>query len=308
MSGWLVDCILAHRPQTSGYEATVMPGCIFRRHQPHLKFKYKIYPQIRLTGTIGIGLEGKIRSLLAFLLQLVEALGVVLDGNFKVGILVGLVAIFLVSLDRRKAGLALLFHLVEFWLDFSHHLFDDWISRIHATGEIELLHGPGNVAVLHQLFRLVAVGGDLFVALQLGDFLLHALQVGVGRLNSKAAFQSLDAVVEVVELLVGDRQAEVPLDKVLVRLDTGASGIGHFIVLVKLLVASGHVGPVAGDVGIEGSRFLVFLDGLGKLARLEKFIALGFDGFGLWVWHGDKNVDLSKLVVGGETVGTLAVL
>ena len=290
MSGWLVDCILAHRPQTSGYEATVMPGCIFRRHQPHLKFKYKIYPQIRLTGTIGIGLEGKIRSLLALLLQLVEAFGVMLNGVFKVGILVGLVAAFLVSFDGREACLALFLHLVILWLDFVHNFLDMWVSRVHSTGELELFHGPCDIAAVEQLRRFVAIGGDLFVALQLGDVLFHFLQVRIGGLNGETTFQGLDAVVEVIELLVRDSQAKVALDKVLVRFDTRTSGIGHFIVLVKLFVASGHVGPVARDVGIEGSRLLVLGNRFLVFARFEKFIALGFDGFGLWVWH-DGEID-----------------
>ena len=230
-------------------------------------------------------LEGELGQLLALLLEVVQALGVLLDGALEVGGLVLLVSLLLVHLGTGQAGLALGLHLLVAGLDLGHHPLDVGVAGVEAAGQLEGLVGAGDVRALHLLVGLAAVGGDLLPALELGNVLLHLLEVGVGRLDGQAALQGLDAPLQVVEALLGGRQAEVSLDEVLVGLDARAGGLGHLLVVAELFVAGGHVGPVGGHSGIDGGGGVVLLDGLGVLAGLEEGVALGLDGFCLSVWH-----------------------
>ncbi len=60
------------------------------------------------------------------------------------------------------------------------------------------------------------------------------------------------------------------------------------VVLLDFFVARGHVGPVGGDVGVDGGGFLVFGNGGGVLSVFEEFVSFGFEGFGFGMtWHGE---------------------
>lgn len=237
------------------------------------------------SGAVGVSLERELGQLLPLLLEIVQALGVLLDGCLEVGILVLLVALLLVRLGAGEAGFALGLHLLPAGLDLAHHALNVGIAGVETAGQFQSLVRTGDVSALHLLIGLAAVGGDLLPALELGNVLLHLLEVGVGRLDGEAALQGLDATLQIVHALLGGGQTEVSLDEVLVGLDARARGFAHLLVVAELFVTGGHVGPVGRDGGIDGGGGVVLLNGLGILAGLEEGVTLALDGFCLSVRH-----------------------
>mmetsp|Transcript_23624 Transcript_23624/g.49877 ORF Transcript_23624/g.49877 Transcript_23624/m.49877 type:complete len:245 (-) Transcript_23624:87-821(-) len=232
--------------------------------------------------------RGQIGVFLATPLQPVEAFRVVFDGHFEIRRLVRIIPAFFVHLVHREGRLALPFQPLELGLDARHHPLDVGVAGVETRCQLERLERPRNVTVLHLVLRLATEGGDLLGALELRQVLLHLFEVGVGGVDGQAGFQGFDAAFEVVLGLEGRGEAEVALDEGFVGLDAGAGGGFHFFVVRDLFVAGGHVGPVGGDVGVDGGGFLVFGDGGFVAAFFEVFVAFGFEGFCSWVaWHGD---------------------
>ncbi|KAL7551336.1 hypothetical protein ACHAWF_014529, partial [Thalassiosira exigua] len=229
-------------------------------------------------GPVGVGLDGEVGLALAAALESLDAFGVVVDGDCVA-----------VSRPREEVRgengscAEKRFHPLVLGLHPSHHPLDVGISRVQPTRQLQRLVRPRDVPVGHLLLALPNVRGHGLPPLELGEVALHPLEVGVGRVHGQPGFEGLDAPLEVVLRLERRRESEVSLDEVLVGLDARPGGFFHGVVVGQLFVARGHVGPVRGDVRVDGRGVAVLGDGRAVVSGLEVLVALGLEGFGAGV-------------------------
>ncbi|EJK68820.1 hypothetical protein THAOC_09964, partial [Thalassiosira oceanica] len=224
-------------------------------------------------GPVRVRLHGQVGHGLALALQAGEAFGVVFDGDWDAsGRGEG------TSLGSRATNVATRLLQVDATLDSRHHPLEVRVPSIQSARQFDGFECSSNVAVRHLLLAFSDVGSHRLTALQFREVLLHALQVGIGRVHGQARLERLDTAFQVIFGLERRGQAEVTLDERLIGLDARAGGVLHFIVAADLFVAGRHVGPVGGHIWVDRGGLLVLGNCRLVISGLEVLVALCLEG------------------------------
>lgn len=244
------------------------------------------------------------RELAALVGDGTESLGVRLDGSLKIGILELRVALLLHALLAIQASNAVLLGALVQGAHTVHQLSEGGVGGVKTQGAVDGLVGPGVVLAAQLALGQLHSRLHLLHAVRLLELPEHLLEVGVGRLDAEAALHGFQGVVDVVEVLQGQGEAEVTLHEAAVRDDAAATVLRGLVPLSKggiartntgtsneslhgceslllMITVRIHVLSIIPSVGEEGNIGGVGLDGLGVLGDglavvlgLEEVVAL----------------------------------
>eukprot|EP00804_Cyclotella_cryptica_P000247 CCRYP_010190-RA/>CCRYP_010190-RA protein AED:0.35 eAED:0.35 QI:17/1/1/1/0/0/2/542/218 len=209
------------------------------------------------------------------------------NGSLKIRVFESLITAFLVHLVGAEAGLALSFQAFVLGFDLRHHPLDVRVSGVQSGGEFESFVGSRNISVGHLLIAFADVSGHSFATLKFGQVLLHLFQVSILRVNGESTLQGFDAPFQIVFGFQSRGQSEVTLNECLICLNAPSCRFFHLIIILQFFEASGHVGPIGWNIGVDRGGFFILCDGGGVLSIFKVFIAFGFKGFSFGVRHFD---------------------
>mmetsp|Transcript_36731 Transcript_36731/g.75307 ORF Transcript_36731/g.75307 Transcript_36731/m.75307 type:complete len:299 (+) Transcript_36731:189-1085(+) len=224
-------------------------------------------------GSVVVALDSQLGRLVG---DSIQALSVCLDSGFELGILEVCVALLLDALLRVQTRQAVLLGALVLGAHSLHDLVQGLAVGVQTHTGVQSLVGRCDVSLVQVCLCL----GDEGLHLPLPQGLLqlsgHALQVGAGGVDAQSALDGVQSSVQVAQVLLSQRGAEVPLHEGFIGDDALAAILCGLGPLAQCCIARTAVGIKGHISGILLNGRGILLNGLGETLGLEKPVSLTF--------------------------------